>query len=198
MVSSPLLQHSIAIHYAAIRIVDQSMSIWPNTQSSTGLFSLVRHQVMFHRRLVDTPTRKPTRKPPGLGICVEGYGGTVRYKHDLSPYQACWPWKQLAVHMHRYSQHKRHFQICVFIVVYHGPYVWSTAFTHIIVFRVGVPTCMNKLHRSETLPRTNPNHHPGSLSDLPWIISFQSIWHYTYVSLHVRGSQHQSGWGATT
>ena len=164
MASRLLLQHNIAIHYAVIRVVDQSMSIWPNTQSSTGLLLLVRHIVMFHRRLADTPTRKPTRKHPGLDICVEGYSRTVHYKHDLSPPQACWPWHQLDVHKHTDSQHTGHFQICVFIVVYHGSWMWSTAFTQIIVLRVGVPRCMNKLHRSATLPRTNPNHtYPGSL-----------------------------------
>ena len=164
MASRLLLQHNIAIHYAVIRIVNQSLSIWPNTQSSTGLFLLVQHKVMFHRRLADTPTRNPTRKHPGIGICVEDYGRTVHYKHDVSPSQACWPWYQLDVHIkHTDSQHKRHFQICVFVVVNHGSHMWGTAFTHIIVLRVGVPTCMNKLHRSATLPRTNPNHtYPGS------------------------------------
>ena len=63
-----LLQHNIAIHYAVIRIVDQSMSILTKYNPV-----LVRHQVLFHRRLADTPTRKPTRKHPGLGLCVEGY-----------------------------------------------------------------------------------------------------------------------------
>ena len=122
-------------------------------------YYLWRNKVMFHRRLADTRTRKPTRKHPGLCICVEAYGRTVHYKNDLSPSQACWPWHQLDVHRHTDSQHKRHFQICVFIVVYHGSWMWSTAFTQIIVLRVGVPTCMNKLHRSATLPRTNPNTH---------------------------------------
>ena len=88
MVSMLLLQHTIAIHYAAILIVDQSMSIWPNTQSSTSLFSLVRHQVMFRGRLADTPTSKPARKYAGIGLGMEGYGGTVHYKHDLFLSQA--------------------------------------------------------------------------------------------------------------
>ena len=133
MASRLLLQHNIAIYYAVIRIVDQSMSIWPNTQSSTGLLLLVRHKVMFHRRLADAPTRKPTRKHPGLGICVEGYGRTVHYEHDLSPSQwSIMDHKCGVLPLHRCS-------------------------------RVGVPTCMNKLHSSATLSRTNLNHtYPGS------------------------------------
>ena len=68
-----LQQHNIAIiHSAAIQIVDQSLSIVPNTQSSSSLFSLVLRLVMFHRRLTDTPTRKPMRIHPGLGLCEEG------------------------------------------------------------------------------------------------------------------------------
>ena len=40
MVLRLLLQHNIAIHYAVIRIVDQSMTIWPNTQSSIEISTL--------------------------------------------------------------------------------------------------------------------------------------------------------------
>ena len=69
--------------------------------------------------------------------------------------------------------------------------VLPSHFTQIIVLMMGVPTYLNKLHRTETLPKPNPNHTcPGSkvVSTCSTRVSGPGIPHHRIIisNIHLR------------